>query len=555
MNVTRRVGRMVALGLVLSAALALLGARAVGQAGNHDVHVPESSEAGAPEEAAKPDQEPTHGASPRAGSKGAGVGLAQAEWVKLYPVRDTWINRNDPGVGYPNADYLRVGVNACPGQTYTTAARSLLYFDLSAIPSNAHIGYATLHLNQIRYYNAASVANTYINFDYATGPWDASVTWNTQPGRQYAGLRVPISLVDRWWAFELGYAVQQWVNGTHPNYGFVIDVVDPYGNTPLCDQRVFRSAESDTKPELEIYYVLMTPTPTPTRSRTPTYTPTRTPPGLPTFTRTRTPTPTKTPTLVRLAYLHIVRDTWVDYFTPNQGYARADYLRVGPGQCQGVATQAIGRALMLFDLSSIPPNAHIERAQLQLLQRDHLQAAAAPDTRIQIRRIQSAWGDDVTWNSMPQFTQWSYGAITATAQNGQNYWDVTDLVSMWYDHTYANNGLMLLTEPDVAYPPICSQRVYCSSEAWLNSWPVINVYYSGGFLTPTPTLTPTRTGTPTVTRTRTPAGVPPPTWWLPGTPTSSPTRTQAAPRTPSATARGRAYLPMLLKGGPEGTSP
>ena len=103
----------------------------------------------------------------------------------------------------------------------------------------------------------------------------------------------------------------------------------------------------------------------------------------------------------------------------------------------------IVRSLVRFDITGLPPDHEITEATLRLYL---VGSWDYPDTSrtITTYRITSSWSESsVTWNNKP-----SYGGAhgSASIESGEWDWyefDVTDLVSAWYDGTYTNHGIML----------------------------------------------------------------------------------------------------------------
>ncbi|MFC1926726.1 PKD domain-containing protein, partial [Chloroflexota bacterium] len=104
------------------------------------------------------------------------------------------------------------------------------------------------------------------------------------------------------------------------------------------------------------------------------------------------------------------------------------------------------RALLKFDLSSIPQGSTITSAEVGALMVAYWKEpdpAPAPTIQITSHRVTSGWGEStVTWNTAPTVAE-SYGSDYVGTTFGDYYWDVTSLVQGWLDGTYPNYGLML----------------------------------------------------------------------------------------------------------------
>jgi hypothetical protein len=103
----------------------------------------------------------------------------------------------------------------------------------------------------------------------------------------------------------------------------------------------------------------------------------------------------------------------------------------------------IARALVRFDVSTLPANICIKEATLRVRLVSSCDSAGASRT-IRTYRITSSWSESsVTWNNKP-----GYGGAYGSKSIVHGAWgwydfDVTDLVKAWHDGTYTNHGIML----------------------------------------------------------------------------------------------------------------
>lgn len=217
--------------------------------------------------------------------------------------------------------------------------------------------------------------------------------------------------------------------------------------------------------------------------------------------------------------LYATGDTYVYQCDPTTNYGSADTLRVGNGLSEFDCSEHI---LIQFDLDSIPANALISSATLEL----HRNASyiGAGTRTINIGRANKAWSyDTVNWNSnvgiLAPILQFDVGTGAAWRS-----YSVTDIVRRWVEDSASNHGFIITEESTGTW-----ERVYDSLNAGYG--PKLEVTYSTATATPTrtatltPTRTPTRTPTPTHTATPTPTP----------TPTHTPTNTATATMTPTAT--------------------
>jgi hypothetical protein len=109
--------------------------------------------------------------------------------------------------------------------------RGFLQFDLSSIPSTAHITEANIGLcYSFTYYYTSFHLPAPIGLYKVTGPWDKStITWGTQPaseGSAVSTTTVPGSEDDSFYYWPATALVQGWLNGSIPNYGIVLKDTD-----------------------------------------------------------------------------------------------------------------------------------------------------------------------------------------------------------------------------------------------------------------------------------------------------------------------------------------
>ncbi|MDH7486925.1 MAG: DNRLRE domain-containing protein, partial [Anaerolineae bacterium] len=264
----------------------------------------------------------------------------------------------------------------------------------------------------------------------------------------------------------------------------------------------------------------ITPTPTHTPTPTDTPTPTPTPTFTPTPTNTPTPTPTPTPATVILqnqegGYAGTA-DTTLSLWTPGTNFGNEGTL--------GVRAQGVMRALLRFDLSTLPPYALLYEARLYL----YVGARSNPNPlTMRVYEVLRTWAEnEATWWSAETGKNWaepgcgaagSDRAATPLAElpvNGEYEWisfDLTDLAQRWADDPASNRGLLLQGGEDRS---VQVNLISSENEDVLRRPRLVLTY---GIRPPTPTPTPTYTPTPTATPTSTPT----PT----ATPTSTPTPT------------------------------
>ena len=132
------------------------------------------------------------------------------------------------------------------------------------------------------------------------------------------------------------------------------------------------------------------------------------------------------------------------------------------------------RALLKFDISSIPASATITSATLTL---NATANGGALD--LDIYEVTEAWVEgQVTWNQRTTGNNWSSAGVTNSATTtptlntgatGLHNWDVTTLVTDWYNLTKVNHGLMIAS-PDTGTTTV----TYDSSEGTTAPQLVVN---------------------------------------------------------------------------------
>jgi hypothetical protein len=216
----------------------------------------------------------------------------------FYPQKDTWVDRLDPYRTWGSADYLRTGSSECEGYHFPTYAVMMMKFDLSSIPRGAVVLKAELHLYQLEAYGDPGDEPRY-QLWVAERDWPENATWYDQAGICGGVRYLWLPAGTGWKVWDLTWHVQDWVDGTCPNFGFMVKTAIAPVEPDVCNGRVFASREHANRPWLEVSYTPPRDTPTPTATiRRPT----------PTRTGTATPTPTRTrpPALPRTVLLPIV---------------------------------------------------------------------------------------------------------------------------------------------------------------------------------------------------------------------------------------------------------
>ena len=414
------------------------------------------------------------------------------------------------------------------------ALRTLLRFDLSAIPAGATVKDATITLRV-----AAAPSNpeaTLTGYVLRQGWSETEVTWNSPhtgstwqvPGADGDHDRAPNIAVHgqvtcRYCTISLDAtdAAAAWLASPSANYGLQLRS-SSYDEYRFADRTESHPAY---RPHLVLHYYPPQPTPTATATPTITPTPTMTPTsyGTPTVTPTPTNTPTATPTWTPTATPlpptltwegTAVADAYISGWAPND-HPTGTFLAVKHGAL---------RTLLRFDLSAIPAGATVKDATITL------RVAAAPsnpEATLTGYVLRQGWSEtEVTWNSPHTGSTWQVPGADGDHDRAPNIavhgqvtcryctisLDATDAAAAWLASPSANYGLQLRSSSYDEY------RFADRTESHPAYRPHLVLHYYP------PQPTPTATATPTVTATAEPTGTPTytpsPTWTA--TPTSTP---------------------------------
>ena len=114
------------------------------------------------------------------------------------------------------------GYEHCSGSA-NGITRSLVKFDLSAIPPGTQITQATLSLYLVNSCDTGNRTHTVTPYRITSGWSETSVTWNTRPSfaEAYGSSSVSSQTYQRY-TFDITNLVRGWVNGTLPNYGVML---------------------------------------------------------------------------------------------------------------------------------------------------------------------------------------------------------------------------------------------------------------------------------------------------------------------------------------------
>ncbi len=405
--------------------------------------------------------------------------------------QDTYVDQYNTGSNYAWADSLKVG--------YKQTTAGLLSFDVSSIPAGASISSAQLQV----YATGWSGSNISIGaYRVVRGTVVGQATWSQASSGQAWGLpgcndtntdrrgtaesTLTTSGVNRWYSFDVRSLVQSWVDGTLANNGVLLRQTIPAALS--FNLAGAEKADGSLRPKLVVTYQggesplpTATPTATTLASATPTATatdasvptetatPTRTSTATATATSTATPTATLLPTTMPTAsgvettvtlqqgnggYAG-AEDTYLDQYNATSNYSWADSLKVGYKQTMA--------ALLGFDVSSVPQNASVVSAQLQVY------ATGWGGSNISLgvyAVVRGAVVGQATWSQASSGQAWGLTGCNDTSTDrrgtaestlttsGVGRWysfDVTALVQDWVSAALANNGVLLRQTTTAAY--------------------------------------------------------------------------------------------------------
>ncbi|TGV24150.1 DNRLRE domain-containing protein, partial [Mesorhizobium sp. M00.F.Ca.ET.186.01.1.1] len=138
-------------------------------------------------------------------------------------VRDTYLDENFPTT--PQFGEMNLLVGASAGKK----KRALIYIDLGLVPNNVTINTATLKI-----YRSGTASTETITFHKVTNNWGDVAAWNTAPTFDAsATATVTSSTTGAYQSVSVKNIVQEWVNGTSPNYGLLLK-----GNEAVQDSLV-----------------------------------------------------------------------------------------------------------------------------------------------------------------------------------------------------------------------------------------------------------------------------------------------------------------------------
>jgi len=374
--------------------------------------------------------------------------------VQLSPSsgQDTHLNSESPDRNYGAEQILRL---------FTGKYQPLLRFDLSGLPAGTRVvpwfdtvsgalkPGATLSLYQLP---GGSNSPASINVHLVTHSWvegtqfgdspASGATWNTydgvnpwsSPGVGYAAVPVATAVHSTslgWKDWDVTDAVAGWLSGVDPNQGlWIVDAGDNIWNTSYASSE---GSDATQRPKLTLNYLPPCGT-------------------------------------TEAAYIDLAADGYLKSNEQTRNFGGALVMDVNSGS-------PARRALVRFDVSSIPPGSVVQSATLRLYCSSVTSATNNPKT-IRAYYVMQSWvegtmsssgtADGATWNTRNGTNNWSdccggyayWDYVLATGREeasgiaplpgpfrqGWVSFDLTAMVQSWVDQAYANYGILLRAE-------------------------------------------------------------------------------------------------------------
>jgi hypothetical protein len=407
--------------------------------------------------------------------------------------QDTYIDADSPNSTYYSQTSWAVG--------WKQKHAALLWFDLSPIPAGEVVTRATLQFYATGWSGAGITLGAYAisrTVTLSESTWNQAQSgnlWGT-PGcnntatdrRSDPESTLTTADLGRWYSLDVTSLVRAWCNGSVANNGVLLRA------TSFTEQEFsFASNEHSTStwhPRLVVEYGgSITPTPTVTATLT------RTPSPTPTLTRTATPDVPPPPMLSVTLQNGLngysgAEDTGIYKYDPDANYYGDDTFRVGQKQQWA--------ALLRFDLSSIPFNAIITQATLEI----YSTGWSGTDVGINAYAVlRSTTLSRATWNRAQSGNLWALGGCEdttsdrrATAESGTmtsgfgrwSVFPVSSVVQEWVSGSLGNSGF-LLRAPWLKYTNAISFASSEYSDATIRPRLVITYYIPNGWV-PAPSL-------------------------------------------------------------------
>ncbi|WP_285710973.1 DNRLRE domain-containing protein [Microtetraspora sp. NBRC 16547] len=184
-------------------------------------------------------------------------------------------------------------------------------------------------------------------------------------------------------------------------------------------------------------------------------------------------------------------------YSLGSGFPSSSTLYVGTSvnTYENPRTYVRDRAFLSFDVSSVPTNVTLTRAELQLWNSSFTSSSACETSAVTASRVNSYWSSGIAWHNQPS-VDWSTSGVNvssgtcSTSNPKAMTWDITSMAQGWVARTSTNYGVRLSGSEGTS----TLTRAFSSAEA--SRKPNLTLTYSLPNVAPTvgtPTVAPTVT--------------------------------------------------------------
>lgn len=330
--------------------------------------------------------------------------------------------------------------------------RALIQFDLSSIPSGATITSAKLTLSGENHSGlGAPFGQNAAKLHRVTTKWDeATVKWNTQPtysNNIFASLETSTSATQNY-TIDVTSHVMDMLANPSSNFGWLLksEVEETY------KAMRFHSSDATTptfRPALEISYTI----------------------------------PSSGIVLLQPGTegMDATIFSRKDAVGSNFGNSPLMEALTWSWNADGLG-EGSQRALIQFDLSTIPSGANIVSAKLKLSAENHSAIGSFGQNAAKLHLVTAKWDEaNVTWNTQPAYSNNIFVNLATSTSATQNYTvDVTNHVGGMLSNPSSNFGWLLKSEIEETYK---AMRFHSSDATTPTFRPALEVSYTCGVIT------------------------------------------------------------------------
>lgn len=148
------------------------------------------------------------------------------------------------------------------------------------------------------------------------------------------------------------------------------------------------------------------------------------------------------PTIILQPDAALSKDTFASSYEPGTAHNNLTFLIAG----NHAATYGTTRSYCWYQLPGLPDGAQIDSASLSF----NMYLNLSDNTKIELHKVTSDWDQaSLTWNNQPTYAANSESFVSGNTIGWWNF-DITNLVSTWYQGTQPNYGVALLASPESA---------------------------------------------------------------------------------------------------------